>query len=333
MGARCRRGSSRPFVFLRMTAAMASDATRRFSRYGWALLAYTLFVVAFGAWVRITGSGAGCGQHWPTCHGEIVPRSPSQATIIEFSHRLTSGLYGLLVLALLVWAIRRFPRGHLVRIGAWATLVFTIAEALVGAGLVKLGLVADDASIERAFVMAVHLVNTSFLTGALALACWASEDPEERARLSWAGRRRTAAILVGGLVALAAVGMSGAVTALGDTLFPVADGASLQARVGADVGANFLQRVRVLHPLIAIAVGGYLLFAAERLLARVDASDDIARWGRRVSLAVLVQVAAGAANVLLSAPGWMQIVHLLLATLLWIAVVLLTASALVAPRA
>lgn len=313
-----------------MTSIDAS-AARRFSRFGWGLLAYTIFVVAFGAWVRITGSGAGCGQHWPTCHGEIVPRSPSIETVIEFSHRLTSGLYGILVLGLLVWAIRRFPRGHLVRVASWLTLVFTITEALVGAGLVKLSLVADDASVARAAMMAVHLVNTSFLTGTLALACWAAREPEHRARLVVHDRRATAGLLAGCLVALVLVGMSGAVTALGDTLFPVVDpSAPLAERFGADqaAGAHFLQRMRALHPLLAIGVGGLLLFTAERLSSLAAPGHGMARFGRLVTIAVLAQVAAGAVNVMLSAPGWMQIVHLVLATLLWIAVVLFTASGL-----
>lgn len=305
---------------------------RRFSRFGWGLLAYTLFVVLFGAWVRITGSGAGCGQHWPTCHGQIVPRSPTIETVIEFTHRLTSGLYGLLVIALLVWAIRRFPRGHLVRTAAWLTLVFTITEALVGAGLVKLALVADDDSIARAFMMAVHLVNTSFLTGALALACWASGDPNARGRLAWREHRSAATLLVGCLVALVVVGMSGAVTALGDTLYPVASGgAALADRIAADQGsgAHFLQRLRVLHPLLAIGVGALVLYAAERMVGRAAAGSDVHRFGRLVSLGVVLQVGAGATNIMLSAPGWMQIVHLLLGTLLWVGLVLLTASALV----
>ena len=307
------------------------SAVRRFSRFGWALLAYTIFVVAFGAWVRITGSGAGCGQHWPTCHGQIVPRSPSAETIIEFSHRLTSGLYGILVIVLLVWAIRRFPRGHLVRAASWLTLLFTITEALVGAGLVKLSLVADDASVARAAMMAVHLVNTSFLTGTLALACWAAGDPERRGRLRTDDRRATATLLLGCLVALVVVGMSGAVTALGDTLFPVADvSAPLADRLGADqaAGAHFLQRMRALHPLLAIGIGVLVLFTAERLVGRATPGSGVHRFGRLVSVAVVAQVAAGAVNVMLSAPGWMQIVHLVLGTMLWIAVVLLTASAL-----
>ena len=111
---------------------MQEIARRRLERIAWAVLAYTVLVILFGAWVRITGSGAGCGEHWPSCHGELVPRSPTAATIIEFTHRVTSGLCLLSVLALLWLARRVFPRGHAVRLGAALAVLFTITEALVG---------------------------------------------------------------------------------------------------------------------------------------------------------------------------------------------------------
>jgi heme a synthase len=300
---------------------------RRLLGFAWGLLAFTLFVVAFGAWVRITGSGAGCGQHWPTCHGEIVPRSPTVATIIEFTHRATSGAYGLLVIALLVWTIVRFPRGHLARAGAWLTLLFTITEALVGAGLVKRGLVADDASVERAVMMAIHLVNTSLLTGALVLTIHGASRPAG-ARLAWRPHPRTAWLVTACLVGVLFVSMSGAVTALGDTLFPVAAEGTVVDHLGTDQagGAHFLQRLRALHPVLAIGVGTLLVLVAQRLAAR--------RVGwNAVALMVLVQVTAGVINVMLSAPGWMQLVHLVLASLLWIALVLATLRTLEVGRA
>src|SRR5512133_2746292 len=117
----------------------------RFSRFAWAVLAYNLAVVAWGAFVRASGSGAGCGRHWPTCNGNVVPRSPSAATLIEFSHRLSSGLALLLVVTLALWAFRAYPRRHAVRRAAAASVVLMLTEALVGAGLVLLSLVAHDA--------------------------------------------------------------------------------------------------------------------------------------------------------------------------------------------
>lgn len=279
------------------------------------MLVYTVFVILFGAWVRITGSGAGCGEHWPSCHGEVVPRSPSLATIIEFTHRTTSGLCLIAVVLLVALAMRAFPRGHAARRGAVLAVVFTITEALVGAGLVKFGLVDKDDSVARAVVMAIHLVNTSLLTAALTLTTWAARESEGGERPQRAG------LWLGGAIAgLLLVGVSGAVTALGDTLYPVGG-----ANEGA--GAHFLQRLRSFHPVIAVGVGLFVLSVAHRL-SGPRASAQARLWGGVVMIGVLVQVTAGVINILLSAPGWLQVVHLLLGTGLWIAVVFLALAVL-----
>ncbi|HEY6101456.1 MAG TPA: COX15/CtaA family protein, partial [Anaeromyxobacter sp.] len=128
-----------------------------FTRFARAVLVYNLLVVAWGAFVRATGSGAGCGKHWPTCNGELVPRSPRVETAVEFTHRATSGIALVLVVGLAVWAFRAFPRRHPARRAAVATVAFMIAEALVGAGLVLYGWVAKDPSAARGWVMAIHL--------------------------------------------------------------------------------------------------------------------------------------------------------------------------------
>src|SRR4051812_44391083 len=143
-----------------------------FERLAWGVLAYTIGVILFGAVVRITGSGAGCGQHWPTCQGEVFHLPRTVATAIELSHRLTSGLSGLFVVGLTLAAFRRFPARHPTRRAATAATVLMGSEALVGAALVKLALVADNASVLRALVMSLHLVNTSFLAAAIALTAW-----------------------------------------------------------------------------------------------------------------------------------------------------------------
>lgn len=299
-----------------------SDPHARFRSYSWAVLAYTVLVILFGAVVRITGSGAGCGQHWPTCHGEIVPVSPTIDTVIEFSHRLTSGLCGIVVIALLAWALRAFPRGHAARVGAWLSLVFTVTEALIGAGLVRFGLVGADDSVARAVVMAAHLINTSLLTGALALTAWAAQP---RGLPGPRPDRRTVWLVVASLVGLMVVGVSGAVTALGDTLFPVEAGAlaeRLQRELGS--GAHFLQRLRLMHPLLACGLGFYTGVVAYGLAGARAAGPELQTWGNRVVVAVVLQLCAGVLNVMLSAPGWMQVLHLLLGTGLWVATVVFT---------
>ncbi len=306
---------------------MQEIARDRFQRLAWAVLGYTVLVILFGAWVRITGSGAGCGEHWPSCHGELVPRSPTLATVIEFTHRVTSGLCLISVLALVWLARRAFPRGHAARRGAALAVLFTITEALVGAGLVRFGLVDKDDSVARAVVMAIHLVNTSLLTGALAYTAWRARPPTPVATVP----RRAALWLGTAIVGLLVVGVSGAVTALGDTLFP-AQQLGLAGRLAEDhgAGAHFLQRLRVFHPFIAVGLGLYVMVVANAL-SGPQSSAQVRRWGAVVMLGVLVQVAAGVVNILLSAPGWMQIVHLLLGTGLWIAVTVF-ALAVLGPR-
>ena len=227
----------------------------RYAIFSWSTLAYVLFVIVWGAYVRATGSGAGCGSHWPLCNGEVVPRAPEVETMIEFTHRVTSGISLLLVVGMVVWARRAYPRGHLVRRGAAASLVLMIVEALLGAGLVVFGLVAEDDSVARAISMALHLVNTFLLVGAITLTCWwASGGAAPRLR----GQGVALSLLAVGIIGFVILGMSGAVTALGDTLFKAIRMSEARA-LGI---THWLLPLRIFHPLIAIVVGSYLILAA-----------------------------------------------------------------------
>lgn len=297
-----------------------------FTRYAWAFLAYLLLVILFGAWVRITHSGAGCGSHWPTCHGQIVPLEPSLETMIEYSHRLTSGLLGIFGLVLLAWAARRFGR-HRVTAASVVTMIFIVIEAAVGAGLVLKELVASDDSVPRAIVISLHLVNTLLLTGSAALAAWWSSDarpmsPRALGTGTW--------ILAAGLLALVATCMTGAVTALGDTLFPVGatEGVGLFERVTDELSPanHFLVRLRIIHPVVAVVAAGIVYGVGA--WAREHARDDrTPRLARALQHGVVAQVVLGFLNIGMAAPGWMQLVHLLLAQVVWIAAVLTTVSA------
>lgn len=295
----------------------------RFARYAWLTLSCNVVVVLWGAIVRATGSGAGCGNHWPLCNGEILPHSPRIETIIELSHRLTSGIALLLVVGLVVGAFRFRPRGHGARKAAVFSLLFLLSEAAVGAGLVLFELVADNQSMARAMFMATHLVNTFFLLTALTLtAHFAGGGAPFRVR----GQGTLGVGIVGGLLALLLSGVSGAIAALGDTLFP---SITIAEAFKQDLSptAHVMIRLRVLHPMFSIIAGLVALGLALKLL-KGNPGPDTARSARRVTLLVFVQVTAGAVNVLLLAPVWMQVVHLLLADLLWIAFVLMSAWAL-----
>lgn len=296
---------------------------RAFARFAWGLLAYTVLVAVWGAFVRATGSGAGCGSHWPLCNGEILPREPAVETVIELFHRVTSGLIGIAAVGLAFWAIRRFGMRHRVTRAALVALVLTVVEGLIGAGLVRFELVEDDASVARGLVMAGHLVNTFFLLAAQALtAAWASGVGPPRWRGSPPERWTDRWLLAGALAALCLLGASGAVTALGDTLFPVATMTD-QALAELPAAGRLLVRLRAIHPFLALGVGFYLIAAAlswRGLRDRRTAGLATALVG-----VFLVELAAGMLNVALAAPVWMQLVHLALAYVVWLLLVGLAA--------
>ena len=310
----------------RLTVLRYDRRVTRVARFAWLALAYTLAVILWGAYVRASGSGAGCGAHWPLCNGEIIPRTPSVETLIEYSHRLTSGLALLAVVALLVWTRRAVPAEHPARRGAAWSVFFMLTEAAVGAGLVLFELVADNATMARAMFMAAHLVNTFFLVAAQTLTAWWLSGGRG---VSLGLRPATTAILVALGAGLLLSGMSGAVAALGDTLYPASSHAEGLAQTLSPT-SHILLRLRALHPLIAVVTGVVLMFAAPRLADDGDATGS--RLGRAVLLLAAVQMLGGLVNVLLLAPVWMQMVHLLIADALWIAFVLLGAQVLSGPE-
>jgi len=303
----------------------------RLARFAWIVVAWNLVVIGWGAYVRATGSGAGCGQHWPLCNGEIVPRAPAIATIIELTHRLTSGLALLALLALVVAVWRSRPAGHPARRAAGWSMLFMLTEAGVGAGLVLFELVADNASLARALFMAVHLANTFLLLGAMTLtARWLEGGPAGMSLERRGGRAAIVGLLTLGVLV---VSVSGAVAALGDTLFPAA---SLAHALEQDLSptSHALLRLRVIHPTLAVIVALALIVIAPRLPIDGDETDGGGASalglgpGTWVALLAALQAALGGLNVLLLAPVWLQLVHLLVADLLWIAVVLLGAAVL-----
>jgi heme A synthase len=277
-----------------------------------------MLVVLWGAFVRASGSGAGCGSHWPLCNGEVVPVAPRIETIIEFTHRVMSGVALVAVVALWLWSRASFSRGDRARRMALASLVFLVTEALLGAGLVLFNYVDKDASVGRAFYLSLHLVNTLLLLGALALTAWFSRE----ARVVHA---RASRLVIAALPIVLLVSVTGAIAALGDTLFPAA---SLAQGFHEDfsAAANFLLRLRILHPVCAVLAALY--FAGTSILILRSRHSRLAICVLVLSLA---QLSAGAINVVLLAPVWMQITHLLLADSLWIALVLLAVEA--QPRA
>jgi cytochrome c oxidase assembly protein subunit 15 len=299
-------------------ASPAGIRTPGFTGYAWGVLGWNILVVLWGVLVRASGSGAGCGSHWPLCNGEVIPSEAGASTVIEFTHRVMSGGALLAVAGLLGWSLKLFPRGHRVRKLAWASFAFLLAEAALGAGLVLFQYVAANASTGRAIYLSLHLVNTQILLGVLALTAWFSHDP---ARPSV----RISPLFPTALSAALVVSVTGAITALGDTLFPAS---SLREGVRQDFAgsAHFLLRLRVFHPMLALAAAAFFVWLCLRTL-RSNSGAPARRLAVAAVILALAQLSVGIMNLALLAPIGMQILHLLLADLLWISLVLLTVEA------
>lgn len=292
-----------------------TSSTPRLARFAWAVLAYNVLVIVWGAFVRATRSGAGCGAHWPLCNGEIIPPSPTLATIIEFTHRITSGAAVLLAVALYFAARKSTPVGSAIRRAAAWVVFFELTEGAVGASIVLLRYVGDDASAARAVWIAAHLTNTFFLLVALVVAALRASGVEPSTEAS-ATRKR----MVGAAIALSIiVGIAGAITALGDTLFPATSLASgMQADASAT--AHFLIRLRILHPILATLTA--LVLAGIAGTATLGApSPTLKRAAIAVVVTQLAQIGCGVLNLVLLAPVAMQMLHLLFADFAWIALI------------
>jgi heme A synthase len=184
-------------------------------------------------------------------------------------------------------------------------------------------LVAHDASMKRALSVCLHLSNTFCLLASTALtAWWASGGAALRVR----GRKRLAWILGVPAALLFIVGASGAVTALGDTLFPPA---SLAAGLAQDVapGASALVRLRALHPMLAGLTAAAIVLAASAIRV-MHPTRAVKGLSRALAVLVVAQVGAGLLDVATLAPVALQLVHLALADAVWIALVLTGAAAL-----
>ncbi len=270
--------------------------------------------------MRASGSGAGCGSNWPLCNGQVIPRSPQMETLVEFGHRMTSGLDLIAVFALAFWAFRVFPPKHRIRKLSLAAAGFLMLEALLGAGLVLFEYVAHNASVGRAFYLAAHLTNTLLLLGTLAVTAWYAVETPLELRLKDVPWPFWSALPVAILV-----GVTGTIAALGDTLFP---SSTLAAGLQQDFSpaANFLVRLRILHPFVA-AISG-LLFATVAFFAlRVSSRPIMRMLSILVIVSTFVQLCLGMLNLALLAPVWMQIIHLLFANVVWVALVLFVAEA------
>ena len=296
---------------------------KNFRSFVWALLIYNLMVVVWGVYVRASFSGDGCGAHWPLCAGVVVPVNPSTKTLVELFHRITSGLAIGLILVLLYGAVTLYPARHPVRLGAYLSVAFTFSEALVGAALVIFKWVAHNPSVFRAVAISVHLTNTFMLLGCITLTGWCAAGG---GLPSLKGRIQIGKILINCAVLMTLLGITGTVAALGDTLFP---GTRIVAEMQKDFAptANYLLRLRPLHPMAAICVALYVGYAASKLY-KLKPEPQVRMYKKCMMWIFTLQMCLGFVNLMLHAPVWLQLDHLLVADMLWINLVLLACAAL-----
>lgn len=295
----------------------------RFAIYAWATLVYNLGVILWGAYVRATGAGAGCGAHWPLCKGVVIPREPAIETMIEFSHRVTSGLALISALVLVVWAFRAYPHGHRVRRAATFSLIFMITEALLGAGLVLFEWVAHNTSLARVISMGAHLTNTFLLLAALTLSAWWASGGEgfRFSRQGWLSLG-----VITSIVGTFIIGITGAVIAFGDTLYYAhLDAGGTEASIAPLVAT--IKEIRIVHPFVAVLVSIFLLVLAWQA-QRLRPSTTSRQLALLLSIFIALQIIAGILNVYWRVPVAMQLIHLLLADCVWITVVLVGTQAL-----
>lgn len=270
----------------------------------WFNLSLAIFIILWGAWVRLSGSGAGCGEHWPLCNGSVIPLDPSSKTLTEFFHRLTSGIFGITVVAQWLWGRKLEGKDHPFTKSSLALCILTLIEALIGAVLVKKGLVDRNASSLRALVIALHLANTLLLLSSLIASLYFKKFQRTH---KFRGINSLSPWAKGALILFPLVACSGAVVALGNTLFPET---SLIDGVLKDFqsSSHFLIRLRILHPIMAL---GLVLMLVKFGHEQKD------RLGFFIELGALIALGFGIINWLLLAPAWGALTHLFIADLLW----------------
>jgi cytochrome c oxidase assembly protein subunit 15 len=288
------------------------------------VVAYNVAVIVWGAYVRATGSGAGCGSHWPLCNGEFLPTTHQTQTVIEFTHRITSGVSIVLVAILLIWCWRRTAKGDWPRYSAVAAALLLFNEALLGALQVLVDHLGGlDRSATHALFLCLHSGNTLLLLAALALtARWISSGSRPFSAVQAPYPMIATAL---GLVSVIVIGMTGSLASLGDTIFP-AD--SLRHAVVQDFSSSshVLLRLRVLHPIAAVIGSIYILW----LIRAFWRKQERFAWVPLLTITLTGQIALGAMNVILLAPIWLQMTHLLVAEIFWILLVLASADQLFA---
>jgi heme a synthase len=228
--------------------AASTSGVKPVARLAWLIVALNIaIIILWGAYVRVSGSGAGCGSRWPLCNGEILPSTNESQTLIEFVHRVTSTLSLVMVSFLVVWCWRRTSKGDWARYSSVCGLFLLFNEALLGALLVLSDHVGLDPSAAHALFLCLHFGNTLLLLAALTLTARWLSNRERRFVVVGKPHERIAI----GLGLVSVMVMTGSLASLGDTIFPVR---SVRHALMQDFSSSshMLLRLRLLHPVAAV---------------------------------------------------------------------------------
>ncbi len=274
-----------------------------FSRLCFGVLLFCLCIILWGAWVRISHSGDGCGPNWPDCQGEyLIDKTAPAKTWIEWTHRASTSVFGILVILLLLSAFIKFPKKHPVRKSSLCILFFTITEALIGAILVKFHLTGNNFSPLRVLTMNLHLINSLLLTCSLFL-CWRFSFNKV---FSFSHRKYFPIFILIFFV----IAFFGSISALSATLFP---SHSLIEGFLRDFhpDSNWLIRLRWLHPVLAILLGGgFAVYCHKFFKNKKTGQKDksLILFTACLGLALL----SGILNLFLLSPVFLKLSHLLI---------------------
>lgn len=298
-----------------------------FAKYAWFVLGYNLLVVLWGVFLRASKSGDGCGMHWLTCHGEVLPTAPEFKTVIEFTHRIMSAVDGLFMLILLGWSIwlwrrSRSDQDRSVLKTTAAAFFFVLTEGAIGAGLVLTGNTAETLTAARPFWMAAHLINTFILLAFLTLT---ARRASGSAGLKFRVEPKYIGAIAFVIVAILVVGISGSIAALSNMIFP---SGTLSESVAKDFSetSHVLLRLRLLHPTSAILASVFVIFVSGWLAKQRFGDKVVLRWSNVLAILILLQIAFGAATLLMLGPIVMQLGHLIIADAIWISFVMFAAA-------
>jgi heme A synthase len=284
------------------------------------LIPFTVVVILWGSFVRLSGSGDGCGQSWPACNGQLVPDTHNPKTAVEYFHRLSSGLCLLLTAAGCIAVVRSPQLTTGTKTWAKICLGSMILETLLGASLVLLGLVAYNTSQARLLLMGFHLANTCILLGAMLLTRLSfHEHPTHKGFPNSQDSSQTLFKALGKgwvtLFCLMLLVMSGSWAALADTLFPAR---SLLIGLIQDFSpdSHIFIRLRIIHPILAIT---FAIWSAKTCF-QINRTHKSKLF--RVYLSLLgLQVLVGARTLTALHPLHLQLTHLTLALSLWLTLV------------